>query len=104
MEHKLSSLPSATYRGQVNTHDGKPLAGMVRVFCGDSPVLNRKMDGQFLLNLVPGPYRIEIRVDGYQSMQHQITLHAQQGISHQFVMNPQWRPDARAPGDQPEEN
>ncbi len=80
----------ATFRGQVQDHDGHVIEGFVRVFHGDSPYVSRKITGSFLLQLPPGHYRIEVHADGYQPVQIKLTLHAQQGAAHQFIMNKIW--------------
>ncbi len=87
----------ATFRGQVQDHDGRPIEGFVRVFRGDSPHVSRKITGSFLLQLEPGHYRIEIHADGYQPVQIKLALHPNQGAAHQFILNPVWRPGDKAP-------
>ncbi len=96
-EQRPAQSGQCAFRGQVQDHDGRPLEGLVRVFRGDSPVVSRKVTGSFMLQLPPGPYRIEAHVDGYQPVQFKIDLHASQGAAHLFVLNPIWRPGQDAP-------
>jgi len=93
----------ATFRGQIQDHDGRPIEGFVRVFRGDSPHVSRKVTGSFLLQLAPGHYRIEVHADGYQPVQIKLELHANQGAAHQFILNPVWRPGDKPlpPGTEP---